>query len=83
MRNGSSTRPGRSSRALAVLEAAPPALAATPELPNVGQITLACALGYRDLRFGGSWRPDHPRLVAWLDNFAARVPAFAATTLKA
>ena len=71
------------SRALAVLEAAPPALASAPELPNVGQITLACALGYRDLRFGGSWRTGHPRLVAWLDNFAARVPAFAATTLKA
>jgi glutathione S-transferase len=48
-------------------------------LPNVGQIALACALGYRDFRFGGSWRADHPRLVAWLDNFAAHVPAYAAT----
>jgi glutathione S-transferase len=46
---------------------------------NVGQITIACALGYRDFRFGGNWRSDHPRLVAWLDDFAARVPAFAAT----
>jgi hypothetical protein len=36
-------------------------------------------LGYRDFRFGGSWRADHPRLVGWLDDFAARVPAFAAT----
>jgi len=27
--------------------------------------------------FGGSWRGDHPHLIAWLDNFAARVPAFA------
>lgn len=63
-------------RALAALEAAPPPLDATP---NVGQIALACVLGYRDFRFGGSWRSDHPRLVAWLDNFAARVPAFAAT----
>ena len=52
-------------------------------LPHVGQIALACALGYRDLRFGGDWRADHPRLVAWLDDFAARVPAFAATTMKA
>jgi glutathione S-transferase len=67
---------GKVSRALAVLEAAPPPLDSTP---NVGQITLACALGYRDFRFGGSWRSEHPRLVAWLDNFAARVPAFAAT----
>ena len=68
---------GKVARGLAALEAAPPPLDAG--LPNVGQITLACVLGYRDFRFGGSWRGDHPRLVAWLDNFAARVPAFAAT----
>jgi glutathione S-transferase len=68
---------GKVSRALSVLEAAPPPDAQA--LPNVGQIALACALGYRDFRFGGSWRADHPRLVSWLDNFAARVPAYAAT----
>jgi glutathione S-transferase len=73
---------GKVQRALAVLEAAPPALAPTA-LPSVGQIALACALGYRDFRFGGTWRADHPRLVAWLDDFAARVPAFAATAVKA
>jgi glutathione S-transferase len=67
---------GKVSRALAALEDAPPPLDATP---NVGQITLACVLGYRDFRFNGTWRGDHPRLVAWLDQFAARVPAFAAT----
>ena len=67
---------GKVSRALAVLESSPPPL---DPLPNVGQIALACALGYRDFRFGGSWRNAHPRLVAWLDHFAARVPAFAAT----
>ena len=70
---------GKVSRALAVLEAAPPPFDAGQALPDVGQITLACALGYRDFRFGDGWRSDHPRLVAWLDNFAARVPAFAAT----
>jgi len=64
------------SRALASLEPDPPPLAGTP---HVGQIALACALGYQDLRFAGRWRADHPRLVAWLDAFAARVPAFAAT----
>jgi len=63
-------------RGLAALEASPPALDPTP---NVGQITLACALGYRDFRFPGTWRNDHPRLVAWLDTFAKSVPAFAAT----
>jgi glutathione S-transferase len=73
---------GKVERALAVLEAAPPVLGPLPGLPHVGQIALACALGYRDFRFGGSWRGDHPHLVAWLDGFAARVPAFAATTVK-
>ena len=67
---------GKVTRGLATLEAAPPALEA---MPNVGQIALACVLGYRDLRFGDAWRGDHPRLVGWLDTFAARVPAFAAT----
>ena len=67
---------GKIARALAALEATPPALSTTPD---VGQIALACALGYRDFRFEGTWRREHPRLVAWLDRFAARVPAFAAT----
>jgi glutathione S-transferase len=67
---------GKVSRALAVLEAEPPPL---DPLPSVGQIALACALGYRDFRFNGSWRAKHPRLVDWLDKFAAQVPAFAAT----
>jgi glutathione S-transferase len=71
---------GKVTRALAVLESSPPALDAAPgSLPNVGQIALACSLGYRDFRFGKNWRGDHPRLVAWLDAFAMRVPAFAAT----
>jgi glutathione S-transferase len=60
---------GKVARALGVLEADPPGL---DTIPNVGQIMLACALGYRDVRFAGSWRDDHPRLVAWLDRFAAR-----------
>ena len=67
-------------RGLAVLEAAPPAL---DPVPDVGQIALACVLGYRDLRFGGSWRKDHPKLVAWHDKFSAQVPAFLATKVTA
>jgi len=67
-------------RALAALEASPPPLDA---LPNVGQIALACVLGYLDLRFGGEWRKNHPKLVAWHDRFAAQVPAFAATKVAA
>lgn len=53
-----------------------------PELtgsPNIAHISLACTLGYRDLRFAGSWREAHPKLVAWLDQFAAAVPAFSET----
>ncbi len=71
---------GKVARGLASLEAAVPKLSA---VPDVGQIALACVLGYRDLRFNGSWRKDHPRLVAWHDEFAARVPAFAHTKVAA
>ena len=67
---------GKVERGLAALEAAPPPLSGTP---HVGQIALACALGYLDLRFEGSWRAAHPRLVGWLDSFAAAVPSFEAT----
>lgn len=67
-------------RALDVLEADPPPLTA---VPDVGQITLACALGYGDLRFGGKWRAQYPKLVAWLDAFAAKVPAFEKTRVTA
>ena len=71
---------GKVQRALDGLEAAPPQLDA---VPNVGQITLACALGYGDLRFEGKWRARYPKLVKWLDAFAARVPAFEATRVTA
>jgi glutathione S-transferase len=67
---------GKVERALAVLESAPLPLDGTP---HVGQIALACALGYLDLRFEGTWRERHPRLVAWLDAFSAAVPSFEAT----
>ena len=68
---------GKVERSLRGLESSPPALDGTP---HVGQIALACALGYQDLRFDGRWRAGHPQLVAWLDTFAVRVPAFAATS---
>ncbi len=62
--------------ALAHLEAAPPLWTGQPEY---GHVALACALGYLDLRQDGRWRAAHPGLVAWLDRFAASVPAFATT----
>lgn len=70
-------------RALAVLEAAPPAAVPAGGILDVGQIGVACALGYLDLRFAGSWRTDHPKLVAWLDAFEAAVPSFAETRIAA
>jgi glutathione S-transferase len=63
-------------RALDVLEAAPPAMTG---MPDIGHIGLACALGYLDLRFEGKWRAKYPKLVSWLDGFAAKVPAFEKT----
>jgi glutathione S-transferase len=71
---------GKVERAFAVLEASPPKLDARPD---VGAITLACALGYGDLRFEGKWRAAHPKLVNWLDAFAAKVPAFEKTRVTA
>ena len=70
---------GKVSRALIALEVAPPAY---PDRPRIGEIALACALGYLDLRFAGTWRAEYPTLVAWLDAFAAKVPAFEATRFK-
>jgi len=67
-------------RGLTALETDPPSL---DPLPDVGQIALACFLGHRDLRFAGDWRAAHPKLVAWLDRFAAKVPAFAETKVAA
>ena len=70
---------GKIDRALAALEADVP----RAEPIQIGQIALACALGYLDLRFEGRWRKDCPRLVAWLDAFASAVPSFATTRIAA
>ena len=64
-------------RALDQLEKSPPAWGASPDY---GHLTLACALGYLDLRFDGRWRRDHAKLVRWLDGFSAAVPAYEATS---
>jgi glutathione S-transferase len=67
-------------RGLRRLEDDPPALSAG--IPDAGRITLACALGYQDLRFEGKWRKTHPKLVARLDGFAKAVAAFEETRFK-
>jgi glutathione S-transferase len=46
---------------------------------DMGQIAVACALGYLDLRHGvRDWRAGRPALAAWYAAFAAR-PAMTAT----
>jgi glutathione S-transferase len=72
---------GKIERALAALDRDPPP--AISGMIDVGQIALACALGYLDLRFAGEWRAKHPKLVSWLDSFAAAVPAFEKTRIAA
>jgi glutathione S-transferase len=65
-------------RALAHWEVSPP-----PEgVADLVTISLACALGYLDLRHEGRWREGHPRLVKWLDAFSAAVPAFEETRFR-
>ncbi len=71
---------GKIDRGLAYLEAHIPAL--TSAIPDIGQISAACALGYLDLRFAGAWRKSHPRLVEWLDNFAAKYAIFEKTKVR-
>ncbi len=71
---------GKASSGFAALEldAASGSLGWT-EHPSYDHVAVACALGYFDLRFAGSWRADFPNLVTWLDTFAAAVPAFETT----
>jgi glutathione S-transferase len=54
------------SRAVGTLEADPP-----HKHVDIGSITVACALGYLDFRFGSDpWRDGHPKLAAWYEGFA-------------
>jgi len=53
-------------RAVDVLEGDPP-----HKHIDIGSITVACALGYLDFRYGSEpWRPGHPNLTAWYEAFA-------------
>ena len=54
---------GKVARAIEVLEKEAASLGA---LKSVGDIAVACALGYLDFRFANEpWRPGHPKLEAW------------------
>jgi glutathione S-transferase len=64
-------------RTLDALEADPP-----HRHIDIGSITVACALGYLDFRFGAQpWRDDRPKLAAWYAAFAQN-PGIARTVPK-
>ena len=40
---------------------------------TIGHIAIACCLGYVDFRFSGEpWRPRHPSLAKWYEDFSRR-----------
>ena len=67
----------KDARALDAFAANPPKLSGPPD---VGQIALACALSYLDLRFDGDWRRSHKTLEPWLETFREKVPYFVSTS---
>jgi glutathione S-transferase len=70
---------GKILRGLAAFEAAPPPAGTTDAVT----ITLACVLAFLDIRGQVAWRPLCPHLVAWLDEFVGREPAFQRTVAPA
>ncbi|MBS7792512.1 glutathione S-transferase N-terminal domain-containing protein [Roseococcus sp. SDR] len=59
-------------RALDALEAEADTLGM---LTTIGEITIACALGYLDFRYAHEpWRPGHPKLEAWYAKVVALPP---------
>ncbi|GAA4491917.1 glutathione S-transferase [Gluconacetobacter tumulicola] len=64
-------------RSLDRLESEPPAL----EPIDIGGLSVACALGYLDVRFADDpWRLDRPALAAWYEA-ACRLPCLARTAV--
>lgn len=66
-------------RCLDRLESGPPSL----EPMDVGGLSVACALGYLDVRFTDDpWRADRPALAAWYEA-ACALPCLARTAIPA
>jgi len=64
-------------RALDVLEADPP-----HRLADIGSLSVGCALGYLDFRFGAEpWRQGRAKLAAWEEQFSQE-PGLARTVPK-
>ena len=52
---------------------------ASDDRVDIGRVSLGCALGYLDFRFGDlGWRSKCPKLGAWYDKFS-KLPAMEAT----
>ncbi len=67
---------GKVARALDALEQE---VSSFGKLSTIGEITVACALGYLDFRFANEpWRPGHPKLEAWYAE-VVQLPAMAQT----
>jgi glutathione S-transferase len=63
---------GKVARALDDLEKGADSLG---QLKTIGEVTVACALGYLDFRFANEpWRPGHPKLAAWYES-VLKLPA--------
>lgn len=63
---------GKVARAVDVLEKEAASLG---PLKTIGDIAVACALGYLDFRFAHEpWRPGHPKLAAWYDGVVGLPP---------
>jgi glutathione S-transferase len=63
---------GKVARAVDVLEKEAASLGA---LKTIGDIAVACALGYLDFRFANEpWRPGHPKLEAWYASVVSLPP---------
>lgn len=63
---------GKVTRAVAELESEADTLGA---LTTIGEITIACALGYLDFRYANEpWRPGHPKLEAWYTKVVTLPP---------
>ncbi len=71
---------GKIDGALSWLEKNPQAAGdAEPEMLNLAQIAIGCALGYLDFRYDErNWRGDYPALAAWFEKVAKR-PSFVET----
>jgi glutathione S-transferase len=68
------TQQGKVTRALDALEKE-----TLGDLETIGDITVACALGYLDFRYPNEpWRPGHPKLTAWYER-VVKLPPMAET----